>query len=211
CMCSLLRFLKRLGGGRHLHVVMFRRWQKEAVDKYRTLESYNTFLNRLTPLNSSDPLQACDSADLYSVLSVLHSKGRNPQLQVNTSPGFYYFLANAVQPDEAVAVEENRMGSGADGGALSNLASAGTDSVRREAVVPISSKNTEFTVGFMSKFFQLDAHCNVTHVLLAIVDDDGSVSLVRVFNYLQPPFEGPDTLPPLEAEEAGMGGESDDG
>ncbi|GLI61335.1 hypothetical protein VaNZ11_003696, partial [Volvox africanus] len=200
-----------VGGVRHISLIMFRRWQKEAVDKYRTLESFNTFLNRLTPLNSSDRLQACDAADLYSVLSVLHSKGRNPQLQVNTSPGFYYFLANAVQPDKAVAVQENGMGVISDSGAFSNLASAGTDSVRREAVVPISSKNTQLTVSFMSKLFQLDAHSNVTHVLLAIVDDDGSVSLIRVFNYLQPPFEGPDTLPPLEAEGPGMGGESDDG
>ncbi|GIL73835.1 hypothetical protein Vretifemale_3930 [Volvox reticuliferus] len=191
---------------------MFRRWQKEAVDKYRTLESFNTFLSRLMPLNSPDPLEACDAADLYSVLSVLHSKGRDPQLQVNISPGFYYFLANAVQPDGTVAGQENVTSAGVDGGALGNLASAATGYVRREAVVPISSKSTLITVSFMSKIFQLGAHSNVTHILLAIVDDDGSVSLVRVFNYLQPPFEGPDTLPPLEAGgEGGIGGESDDG
>ncbi|GLC46159.1 hypothetical protein PLESTM_001833600 [Pleodorina starrii] len=186
---------------------MFRRWQKEAVDKFRTLESFNTFLSRLTPLNDAEALGACDAADLYSVLSVLHSKGRNPQLQVNTKPGFYYFLADAVQPDGTDAIQP----CGSNGGAApGDAASAAAECVRREAVVPISSKTTKLTMKNLSKFFQLEAHSNVTHILLAIVDDDGSVSLVRVFNYLQPPFEGPETLPPLEAEGGGVGGESDE-
>ncbi|KXZ48794.1 hypothetical protein GPECTOR_25g378 [Gonium pectorale] len=62
----------------------------------------------------------------------------------------------------------------------------------------------------LAQFFKLDAHPNVAHILLGIVDDDGSVSLIRIFNYVQPPFEGPETLPPLEALEGGAGGESDD-
>ncbi|KAG2489372.1 hypothetical protein HYH03_012202 [Edaphochlamys debaryana] len=173
---------------------MNRRWQKDAVDKYRTLESFNTFLARLEPLDDTTSLPVCDPADLYSVLSVLHSKARNPQLQVNKSPGFYYFLADAVQPPGGLASPAPAEHGGGQ---------VGDDHVRREAVVPISSKSSELTVDTLAKCFQLEAHANVSHILLAIVDDDGSVSLVRVFNYVQPPFEGPETLPPLESEAAG--------
>ncbi|EFJ42286.1 hypothetical protein VOLCADRAFT_107332 [Volvox carteri f. nagariensis] len=184
---------------------MFRRWQKEATGKYRTLESFNTFLNRLSTNKFEEALNVCDAADLYSVLSVLHSKSRDPQLQANQSPGFYYFLANAEHPEEA---DDSR--AVADGAAARDLRTVACGRVRREAVVPISSKSTKLTMGLLSKLFQLDAHPNASHILLGIVDDDGSVSLVRVFNYLQPPFEGPEALPPLEPEEGGVGGESDD-
>ena len=33
------------------------------------------------------------------------------------------------------------------------------------------------------------------HIMLAIADDDGSVSLMRMFSHIQPPFEGPEVLP----------------
>ncbi|GFR52595.1 hypothetical protein Agub_g15192 [Astrephomene gubernaculifera] len=185
---------------------MYRRWQKDAVDKYHSLESFNTFLGRLTPLTGPNVLAVCDTADLYSVLSVLHSKGRNPEVKVNTNPGFYYFLANAVQPE---ASDAGLVADVSTGTADSAAVTAG-DGVRREAVVPISSKSTALTSEMFAKFFMLEAHPNVSHILLAIIDDDGSVSLTRVFNYVQPPFEGPETLPPLEAAEGGAGGESDD-
>jgi hypothetical protein len=191
---------------------MFRRWQKEAVDKYRTLESFNTFLNRLTPLSGPDVLGTCDAGDLYSVLSALHSKDRHPQLQINTLPSFYYFLADAIQPVRADAGLPPGVEASMDhgGAATAEPVATAVDRVRREAVVPISSKSMKLTTDMLSKFFQLEAHPNVTHILLAIVDDDGSVSLVRVFDYLQPPFEGPETLPPLDTEGAGAGDESDD-
>ncbi|KAG2447146.1 hypothetical protein HYH02_007892 [Chlamydomonas schloesseri] len=191
---------------------MYRRWQKEAVDKYRTLESFNTFLSRLTPLTGPNVLRACDPADLYSVLSALHSKDRNPELQVNNNPGFYYFLADAVQPpgSEAAGVDMGvPVPTGGEAAASPAAAAAGAP-VRREAVIPVSSKCTLLTTDLLAQMFKLEAHPNVSHILLAIVDDDGSASLVRVFNYIQPPFEGPETLPPLDVEGGGVGGESDD-
>ncbi|PNH02622.1 hypothetical protein TSOC_011376 [Tetrabaena socialis] len=188
---------------------MFRRWQKDAVGKYRTLESFNTFLARLSPISGPAALGACDPADLYAVLSVLHSKGRNPQLQVNNDPGFYYFVTDAAQPAECDGPAPAPSGRG-DGGACAAAPGSPNASLRREAVVPVSSKSLQLTTDTLNKFFQLEAHPHVSHILLATVDDDGSVSLVRVFNYVQPPFEGPETLPPLEAEGGGVGGESDD-
>ncbi|KAG2444414.1 hypothetical protein HXX76_001167 [Chlamydomonas incerta] len=187
---------------------MYRRWQKDAVDKYRTLESFNTFLSRLTPLTGPNVLRACDPADLYSVLSALHSKDRKPELQVNQNPGFYYFLADAVQPPGSEAAGVDMGVTVPTGGGEAPAVAAGP--VRREAVIPVSSKCTLLTTDLLAQMFKLEAHPNVSHILLAIVDDDGSASLVRVFNYIQPPFEGPETLPPLDTEGGAVGGESDD-
>ena len=64
----------------------------------------------------------------------------------------------------------------------------------------MSSKHTGLTMELISRLFDLGGGLVARHILLAIVDDDGSVSLLRFFNYVQPPFEGPDTLPPLGVE-----------
>ena len=67
---------------------------------------------------------------------------------------------------------------------------------RMEAVVPVSSKHTGLTMGLIRQLFDLGGgRGTVRHLLLAIADDDGSVSLLRVFDYVQPPFEGPETFP----------------
>lgn len=192
---------------------MYRRWQKDAVDRYRTLESLNTFLARVKPLSGPNQLHVCDPADLYAVQSVLHSKDRNPELHMNGDPGFYYFLADTEQTTTSSATSP-APASGVPavsepGMAASPAANGSGTIVRREAVVPVGSKCTQLTPALMCKFFQLEAHPNTGHVLLGIVDDDGSVSLIRIFNYLQPPFEGPEALPPLEGQ-PGVGGESDE-
>lgn len=175
---------------------MNRRWQKEATDTYRTLESFDTFLDKLTPLPSCS-LGISDASDVYATLSVLHSKGRNPQLHANQDPGFYYFLTDAERPAGGGGGDQAEGGVG--GGALT--------AVRLEAVVPVGSKSRALTSDVLELLFRLEAHPNTTHILLAIVDDDGSVSLMRMFNYVQPPFEGPETLPPLQT---GPGGEESD-
>jgi hypothetical protein len=55
----------------------------------------------------------------------------------------------------------------------------------------------------------LPSGCSPSAVLLAIVDDDNSVSLVRCFNYVQPPLEGPEAGEEEELweEEEGLGEE----
>ena len=63
--------------------------------------------------------------------------------------------------------------------------------------MPVGSKYQNLTMEIMQQLFHFDKEGPLPHILLAIVDDDGSVSLVRMFNYIQPPFEGPDTLPPV--------------
>ncbi|KAF5826597.1 hypothetical protein DUNSADRAFT_2586 [Dunaliella salina] len=43
-----------------------------------------------------------------------------------------------------------------------------------------------------------------SHIMLAIADDDGSVSLMRLFSHIQPPFEGPEVLPDAMAGGEGI-------
>eukprot|EP00967_Tisochrysis_lutea_P131161 scaffold227718_cov21-Tisochrysis_lutea.AAC.1 len=43
-----------------------------------------------------------------------------------------------------------------------------------------------------------------SHIMLAIADDDGSVSLMRLFSHIQPPFEGPEVLPDAMAGGEGV-------
>lgn len=75
---------------------------------------------------------------------------------------------------------------------------------RYEAVVPVGSKYQGLTLDVVGTLFSLEAEAaEASHVLLAITDDDGSVSLVRLFNYIQPPFEGPETLPPVQVAPPG--------
>jgi len=47
--------------------------------------------------------------------------------------------------------------------------------------------------------------------MLAIADDDGSVSLMRLFSHVQPPFEGPEVLPDAMGggEEGGLESDED--
>lgn len=199
---------------------MNRRWQKDATDRYRCLDSYENFLSSLQTLDND--LGVCDGADLYAAYSVLHSKRRSPRLCVNHRPGFHYFLAEVVVVTRA---NEPQQGSADQAGTEEQAAGAGAVSadhhpaqqeadevqlmqaeitihdVRLEPVVPVSSKCGKLTFDTLQQLFQLEAHPNVSHILLAIVDDDGSVSLVRTFSYVQPPFEGPESLPLLEGAE----------
>jgi hypothetical protein len=186
---------------------MHRRWQKDAASRLRSLEPLQAFAARLKPL-SGEPLSTCDAADLYAVLSALHSKGRNPELRTNALPAFYYFLADAAQP--STSPEQAAATQAGPGGADQGCGAGGAPgSARREPVVPVSSKHTCLTPELIMRFFQLEEHPNTSHILLAIVDDDGSVSLLRVFNYIQPPFEGPEALPPEDGVAPGDG--SDEG
>eukprot|EP00798_Chlamydomonas_sp_ICE-L_P016051 gene16051-22188_t len=163
---------------------MNRRWQKDGAGRYETLESYETFLSKLPQLETESRLGVCDVADVYAVYSVLHSKGRSPQVSANTKEGFYYLLAEVAQPTSA----EN--GAPFPPEMVDQLS-------RLEPVVPVSSKHTGLATEVLSLLFKLCGGEDVTHILLAIVDDDGSVSLMRMFSYIQPPFEGPETLPPI--------------
>jgi hypothetical protein len=83
---------------------MNRRWQKEGVGRYDTLPSLSWLLQRLPPLPTN--LGIADVADVYSVLSALHSKGRNPEPAACLHGGFYYVMAD--QPAAALAQTEDR-------------------------------------------------------------------------------------------------------
>lgn len=67
----------------------------------------------------------------------------------------------------------------------------------------LGSKYPGLTMDLLQQLFLLEGpgHGPSPHMMLAIVDDDGSVSLSRAFSYVQPPFEGPETLPPISAEQ----------
>jgi hypothetical protein len=77
---------------------MNRKWQREALQNFSTVEPIHSFVERLPPL--PDNLEVASVGDVYSAYSQLHSKGRKPQLHVNQSGGFYYFLAEAPQEAE---------------------------------------------------------------------------------------------------------------
>lgn len=214
-------------------VPMNRRWQKEATDRYRNLESYGSFLSNIQTLDND--IGICDSADLYAAYSVLHSKRRSPRLCVNQDPGFHYFLAEVVVVTRTSEEQQAAAGGKEQPGATAHTPASSeavvTDrqlpqqpleevqemqaeviihDVRLEPVVPVSSKCSKLTFDTLQQLFKLEAHPNVSHILLAIVDDDGSVSLVRTFSYVQPPFEGPESLPLLEGAEGGAVPSSDD-
>jgi hypothetical protein len=65
-------------------------------------------------------------------------------------------------------------------------------------VVPINSNHPGLTLELLQQLFQLNSAEHVNHILLAVADADGSVTFMRLFEYIQPPFEGPETLPPLD-------------
>lgn len=64
--------------------------------------------------------------------------------------------------------------------------------------MPVNSNHPSLTLDLLQQLFQLDKEQHVRHILLAVSDADGSVTFMRLFEYIQPPFEGPETLPPLE-------------
>ena len=86
---------------------MNRRWQKEASGRLDSLESFVSLTSRLQPL--AQTLGLADPADIYSTYSVLHSKGRNPQLHTNQPQGFHYFMADAIQPGPGASTEEREV------------------------------------------------------------------------------------------------------
>jgi hypothetical protein len=65
-------------------------------------------------------------------------------------------------------------------------------------VVPVNSSHQALTLDLLQRLFQLNSLEHVNHILLAVADSDGSVTFMRLFEYVQPPFEGPETLPPLD-------------
>ncbi len=65
----------------------------------------------------------------------------------------------------------------------------------REAVVPVGAKAGGATLQRLQGLFQHIQEGGDGHVLLAVVDGPGAVSLMRLFNYIQAPFEGPEALP----------------
>ena len=106
----------------------------------------------------------------------------------------------AIKEEEGAAVPEC---SGEGPAALLPPALLSKDGRRVEPVIPVSSKHTALTMELIQRLFDLGGGLVARHLLLAIVDDDGSVSLLRFFNYIQPPFEGPETLPPAaEAQDS---------
>lgn len=62
-----------------------------------------------------------------------------------------------------------------------------------EIVVPISTDCQELSPQRLRKLFMIGEH-QVNHILLALADSDGTVTLSRLHNYVQAPAEGPGNL-----------------
>uniref|UniRef100_A0A7S0YES0 tRNA-splicing endonuclease subunit Sen15 domain-containing protein n=1 Tax=Polytomella parva TaxID=51329 RepID=A0A7S0YES0_9CHLO len=182
---------------------MNRRWQKDAAPNYFSLLSYNKFILQLESLEND--LKICDTSDLYATYSTLHSKSRSPKLHINKFPGFYYFMAKSDQvsrindpspvPSESLEIDgtEEQMNTSCSNSLLNTVTET-----RMEPVIPINSKHSNLTIPLLQKLFKIQAFPDASHIIIAVVDDDGSVSLMRLFNYIQPPFEGPESLPPIQ-------------
>lgn len=77
----------------------------------------------------------------------------------------------------------------------------------REAVVPIPSRAPGVTAPALQALFPHVAEGGEGHLLVAVVDGSGAATLIRMFSYLQPPFEGPEALPQQQVgSTAGMAG-----
>ncbi len=74
------------------HSKLNRRWQKEGAGRYESLPPLSWLLEQLPPLDNSAGM--ADIADVYSVLSVLHAKSRNPTPAACLHQGFYFFWAD---------------------------------------------------------------------------------------------------------------------
>ncbi|GAX83834.1 hypothetical protein CEUSTIGMA_g11258.t1 [Chlamydomonas eustigma] len=213
---------------------MNRRWQKDGRGRYESLESYNSVVGTLPELSHN--LGLCDQADYYATYSALHSKGKNIQTATNVEAGFHYFLIEineesgsspAFHKHETAHLEAELTSSSAQIEGMRLQCSTGntseatesqspvlprpaftsTSGRRLEPVVPVSSKHTGLSLPLIQRLFNLGEGLVARHLLLAIADDDGSVSLLRVFNYAQPPFEGPEALPSVDA---GLGVDSEE-
>jgi hypothetical protein len=62
-------------------------------------------------------------------------------------------------------------------------------------VVPVSSRSLAFTAPNLQALLPHVAEGGDRHLLVAVIDASGSATLLRMFSYLQPPFEGPEALP----------------
>lgn len=59
-----------------------------------------------------------------------------------------------------------------------------------EAVVPISTSFRDLTMRRLYGLFEEAGEADCKHVMIALVSSDGTVTLQRVFNHVQPPEEG---------------------
>ena len=150
---------------------MDRRWQKEGRGKYETLESSASLISRLPPLEPDSSINLASSADVYAVYSNLHSKGR--EVEIKSHDGCFWFLL-------------------ASSSLTQKLEKSDPDpyeaSSQMDIVVPVSSKKG-FTIGTMQRLLQalVGGEERPRDILLAPVDDDGSVSLLRVHKGLVAP------------------------
>lgn len=83
---------------------MNRRWQKEGVGRYSSLEPFGAFASRLLGLQSEHgacDMRLCDPSDAYAAYSHLHSKGRG--VEVAAGEGFIYFITQGDDATKAAA------------------------------------------------------------------------------------------------------------
>lgn len=64
--------------------------------------------------------------------------------------------------------------------------------IRTQLVIPVSSSCMRFSPRLLQKFFSVRG-VSVQQVILALVDANATVSRCCLYNYIQPPLEGPGT------------------
>lgn len=191
---------------------MDRKWQK-APDRFQDLIPYQEFVSTLPACGAGPTL--CSTFDLYAAFSTLHAKGRKPVAHVHEGLGLRFLTVDvpagvqeqlgaeansstalssqtsaSVQPCPTDITHKELQQHGSD---VQSCEGDGTSSggPAREVVVPVSSACGQLTFQVLQHLFDLvNSPLLIVrwHLLLAIVDESGAVSMIRMFRHLQPPF-----------------------
>ncbi|KAK9828898.1 hypothetical protein WJX72_002657 [[Myrmecia] bisecta] len=153
---------------------MDRRWRGSAQQALQTLTSFQTFQDSLPPFDPATSLNMADVAAVYAVHSFLHAAGRPSEPRASSCLGCWYLLTPA------------RPHTLPNGG---NEQSPGAEPVL-EPVIPVSASFAGLSPNLMQRFFALEEGQTLRHVILALVDGDGTVTLSRMYKGIHTPAEG---------------------
>jgi hypothetical protein len=180
---------------------MNRRWQGEGKGRYESLMSFKLFSDSVPKLQ--EDLKISDVADLYATYSHLHSKGKASKIKIAFHGTFHYFLTETEGNSSQFGAGKVQLVSasqGTCGGGEHSEPTQSSENVQMvenslvslsketdvwlkaaEPVVPVGSK-ASLSVELLKRLFILGDNFETPQIVLAIVDDDGSVSMLRLHN-----------------------------
>lgn len=143
---------------------MDRKWARSQAGCFNGLKPFDQFVAELPVLRYVSWL--AEPADVYAVYTTLVIKGRSPRI---------------ARGSEFYSLQALRTG-------VANAADGSPEVSQCEYVVPVKAKSSRLRIATLANLFLFDGVA-VDHVVLGIVDGDGSVSLLRIHNCIQPPSD----------------------